>query len=158
MSLRSDVAQCKATTKSGGQCKNKAREDGYCHIESHGGRSQASHSRARYNPDKIAELIVESDGNLSDVARRIGCSRRTIHNYCNKYEQCAQARDEARQGFVDLAEKSLRNLVAEGDFKAVRFALRCWGRDRGWNEKIELEHSGPDGDALDITVTFASDE
>jgi hypothetical protein len=141
--MAEETTRCRAETKSGRRCKNSAGTDGFCYIESHG--SHISHSRARYEPERVAELILDCDGNLSEVARQLSCSRRTVHNYVNEHDICAEARDEAREGFVDLAEQSLRKLVQSGNFKAVRFALRCWGRERGWSEKVDLEVSGKDG-------------
>lgn len=125
--------------KDDGEPCGKPVNDGRCRF--HEDQSQSGHSRARakYKPERVARLIMREDGNMTRVAEMLGCSRTTLYRYLNEYEEVAQARDDAREGFVDLAEKKLRDAVKEGDTGAIRFVLRCWGKKRGWTEKQEID-------------------
>lgn len=122
-------------TQSGEPC-GRPSSDGRCrdHSESH-----SSHSRAQYDLDKVCRVIRAKDGNLSEAARAIGCNRKTLTRYADRYDEVAEALEDARAGLVDLAESELRNLIKEGDFGAIRFALRCWGDKRGWSPTDRLD-------------------
>ncbi|RME51974.1 hypothetical protein D6783_06185 [Candidatus Woesearchaeota archaeon] len=43
---------------------------------------------------------------------------------------------------VDMAELGLNKLIAEGDFKAIKFFLLTKGKTRGYTYKQEIEHQG----------------
>lgn len=47
---------------------------------------------------------------------------------------------------LDLAEEKLHEAVADGDMKAVTFILRTKGRNRGYVEKVEMDHGIKDFD------------
>lgn len=49
---------------------------------------------------------------MSDIAANLGVERSTIYTWCNDDEQFAQALEDSRERFVDLAESNLRKLVA----------------------------------------------
>lgn len=102
---------------------------------------QSGHSRgrAKYDPEMVARLLLAADGNLSEVARKLECSRTTIYRYVEEFDICKEAREDSREEFVDLAESELRKRVRAGDTSAIRFVLRCWGGKRGWREKQEVD-------------------
>lgn len=131
-------------TKQGDPCSQPG--DGRCwrhQNDEQSGRSRAG-VRDQYNPERIAKAIMASNGNLTRAAKTIGCSRTTLYRYLEKFDQVAEAREEAREEFIDLAETKLRGLVNDGDFSAIRFVLRCWGKPRGWSEKQEIDLTSGD--------------
>ena len=50
--------------------------------------------------------------------------------------------DEAREGLLDIAERSLADKIATGNLGAIIFYLKCQGKNRGYVEKQETELSG----------------
>ena len=54
-------------------------------------------------------------------------------------------RDEADEVIVDLSEFRLLQAVNNGAPWAVRYALNCKGRSRGWGPMVRAELSGDPG-------------
>ncbi|MFB6374062.1 MAG: DUF5763 domain-containing protein [Bradymonadaceae bacterium] len=149
--------QCQATTDYGDQCKNPAGEDGYCHVESHGSQSDGDDTQARdpqYDPELVAQAIRGADGNLTEAAERVGCHRFTVHRYCNDFEVCRKARDDARNSLVDRARSTLDEKLTSQDemvsLKAAKFIAKHY--DDGAAEKQKHEHTGEGGGPLEVTI------
>lgn len=96
----------------------------------------------RYSADRVAEAIKTSEGNLSEAARRLECSRKTVHSYVNRFATVRDAYHEANESFLDEAEGQLRKAVKKGQLPAIMFALKTKGRNRGYVERQELQHEG----------------
>ena len=62
--------------------------------------------------DTFRKVANACGGILSDIAANLGVERSTIYTWCNDDEQFAQALEDSRERFVDLAESNLRKLVA----------------------------------------------
>jgi hypothetical protein len=70
----------------------------------------------------------------------------------HKYPKVQEAIDSFRGEFIDTAELSLKRAVMAGEGWAVCFALKTLGKERGYVEKQQIEHSG------NIDVTRLTDE
>ncbi len=46
---------------------------------------------------------------------------------------------ECREGWVDLAESTLRGLINANDFRTVKFVPETWGRDRGFRRELKVD-------------------
>lgn len=79
---------------------------------------------------------------VSVAARALGCSPQTIHAYRKRHPQVERACQEARDEITDVAELALYEKIREGEGWAVCFYLKTQGRDRGYVERTEQEHSG----------------
>lgn len=86
------------------------------------------------------------------AARKLGCSPTTVYTYAKRYASVQEAINEQRGHFVDTCELALNRAVLNGEGWAVCFALKTLGKDRGYVERHQLEHSGK------IDVTKLSDE
>lgn len=98
-----------------------------------------------------AELIAEIDakrGNISAVARTYGVSRGTVYNWMAGKATVQQALEDARETMIDNAESMLYKKVLEGSTAELLFFLKTQGRNRGYVERQELQHSG------DVSVTL----
>jgi transposase len=87
---------------------------------------------------------------VTDAARRLGCGRTTLYRFLERHPELRQAIEDGRNRLVDLAEKRLADLVAEGHPSAVIFTLKTLGKHRGYIERQEHEISGPAGGAIRI--------
>lgn len=76
------------------------------------------------------------------AARKLGCDHKTVSNYAKRYASVQAAIDEERGHFVDTCELALNRAVLAGEGWAVCFALKTLGKDRGYVEKRQIEHSG----------------
>ena len=62
--------------------------------------------------DTFRKIANACGGILSDMAANLGVERSTIYTWCKDDERFAQALEDSRERFVDLAESNLRKLVA----------------------------------------------
>lgn len=99
----------------------------------------------QYTAADIIVALEQTKGMISLAAKRLGCHPNTVRNYAKRYPSVAQALQEQREGFIDTAELALMNAVKKGEGWAIAFTLRTIGRNRGYVERQEHEHSGPGG-------------
>ena len=126
--------------------------------------------------DTFRKVANACGGILSDIAANLGVERSTIYTWCNDDEQFAQALEDSRERFVDLAESNLRKLVAgvpaiekdeNGEKRfagwierpsetAIIFTLKTRGKKRGYVERQEV--TGADGAELIPPRTLSPEE
>lgn len=92
----------------------------------------------RYKAQDVANAITESKGMVTYAAKRLGCSRSTVHNYINQFEVCREAVDDARAGMLDNAELQLANQIQDGNITAIIFYLKTIGKHRGYIERHDI--------------------
>lgn len=102
---------------------------------------------SRLSAKKVAAELRRTRGMVAVAARSLGCNRSTVYDYIRKYASVREARDEAREFTTDTAELKLYEAIQAGDPWAVQFYLKTQGKDRGYTERTELQHSG----ALDVS-------
>lgn len=95
---------------------------------------------------QIIKALKEAKGVITVAAESLDCSRQAIYKRMKKDDDIAQARDDAREGMIDTAENALHDLITDPDhkdhYKAIRYYLSTQGKDRGYSEKHQHEHSG----------------
>jgi transposase-like protein len=87
---------------------------------------------------RFQECIPGTSGVLSEIARRIGCSRQTVYAWMNDHPEVARAIEEERQVSLDHAETTLYKAIESGDLSAAKYLLSTRGRDRGFSTRAEL--------------------
>lgn len=106
----------------------------------------------RYKPEQVIEALRNSAGVYLHAATMLGCARNTIRGYVERYPEIAEALDEILEENIDLGETALLGMMGDpahrGHSSSVQFYLRTKGKRRGYVDKKEHEHSGPDGKAL----------
>lgn len=94
---------------------------------------------------QIADALRESRGVVAEAARLVRMSRTAIYNRVNANADLKAVLDEQRDELLDDAEAALANMALSehpDQFKALRFLLRTIGRTRGYDERMQIEHSG----------------
>lgn len=106
-----------------------------------------------YTLEDILNAIKDSAGLVSVIARKLNCAWHTAKGYI---ESCA----ETREAFLDEIEKNkdkaesiILKKLNEEDGEYAKWYLRTIGKDRGYNEKTEMEHSG----GLNIVIDLPDD-
>ena len=98
------------------------------------------------NKDALIGAIIESGGAIAVAAESAGCSVSTIYSRRKSDPDIAEAIDDARFNYDcetgDMAESKLRQLIEEGYWPAIKFALSTKFKSRGYTDKIEVEHTG----------------
>lgn len=93
---------------------------------------------------KVRNAITGSMGIYAVIARTCGVSRSTITKFLRKERniKILQEIEQEKEKILDIGEKKLIELVQNGEFPAIKFLLSTRGKNRGYVEKQEIEHSG----------------
>jgi hypothetical protein len=94
----------------------------------------------RYTAEQVATALRSSQGLVSVAARKLECRTQTIYNYIKKYKSVEQARFDAREQMIDMAEVKLIEKIREGHLTAIIFALKTVGKNRGYVERREIKN------------------
>jgi predicted transcriptional regulator len=105
----------------------------------------------RPSVETIKNTISQAMGNLTIVAKSLGVSRTAVFNWVQEYELKGIV-EEARENRLDFVESALDNLIKKGDTAAIIFFLKTQGRSRGYSEKVDVEHTGKDGEPLTLRI------
>lgn len=91
-------------------------------------------------PKEYAQAIIEAKGMVTIAARRLGCKRQAVYAARSRHKIVADAFDEARAAQTDLTEGQLYKKINEGDTASILFYLKTQAKDRGYVEKVQVEH------------------
>ena len=78
----------------------------------------------KYKEKQMLEAIKGSGGDISEVAKRLGCARSTVYCYLDRYPAVYEALEEEREVLLDIAEYGLMKRVEDGDLRAIIFTLK----------------------------------
>lgn len=106
--------------------------------------------------EELINTIWLAKGNVTEAARMLHVTSRTIHNYAERYVTVKQAIDDARviwdNELLDEAEAQLLSQVKQRRAWAIKYALSTKGKQRGYIERQELSHMGEDGGPIEIRM------
>jgi len=91
---------------------------------------------------KLKKAIDGSYGNVTAIALRLNCARKTVYEKLEKYPELKLVLKDERDKIVDLAENKLLAAVNRGSEYSINLVLRTLGKERGYTEKQEIQHSG----------------
>ncbi len=104
----------------------------------------------RVSTERIIECLRETDGLISQAAKRVPCSPTTIRTRARQVQAVQRTIDDCRDELIDYGELALRAAILGGEPWAVALVLKTLGKNRGYVERQEV--SGTNGEALDINV------
>lgn len=96
----------------------------------------------RLTAKKVADALRESRGMVTVAARKLGCTRQTVHAWINRSPQVAEAVKDAREVMTDTTELKFYEAIMKGEAWAISMYLRTQGKDRGYVERQEQEQIG----------------
>lgn len=99
-------------------------------------------ARVRVRKADVEAALRRANGLIGPAAADLGVTRQTVYNAMKRWPALDDARRDARANVVDVAESALYRKAAAGEPWAVQFALRTLGRDRGYGDRLELQHGG----------------
>lgn len=108
--------------------------------------------KEKFTSAQVIDALKEAKGMVYIAARKLKCAPNTVYSYARRYSTVQDAINEERGHFVDTCELALNRAVLAGEGWAVCFALKTLGKERGYVERHQLEHSGK------IDVTKLSEE
>lgn len=90
---------------------------------------------------KIIEILKLNAGNVSWTCKAMNISRETFYILKRKNEDFFKAVEEVNESLIDLAESKLMENIKKNDTVSTIFFLKTKGKNRGYIERTEIEHS-----------------
>lgn len=88
---------------------------------------------------QIQHALRHTRGVLQPAADALGITRKALQTRITQSPPLQEALREARETLLDLAEQRLIAQIEEGNLRAIAFALKCHGKQRGYIERTELQ-------------------
>lgn len=105
---------------------------------------------------KKADFLIFYEEQLATIApacRAVGISRQTFYNWRDSDPDFAEKVKEIDEMEIDFVEYALKKRIKEGDTTAQIFYLKTKGKERGYKEKQEVEHTtGEEGFKIEYIV------
>lgn len=95
-----------------------------------------------FTESQVLEAIKGSAGIISTVSRKLGCGWERAREAIGQTDSTKEEYANECEIILDMAESKLFEAVNNGDTQMIKYILSTKGRKRGYNEKLELEHSG----------------
>lgn len=96
----------------------------------------------RFAVDDVVDAIKGSGGFVTEIARRLGCSRATVYRYKANHKEIAEAIFEEKEHLLDTAESALLKQVNSGNITAIIFYLKTQGYGRAYGDRSKLDIDG----------------
>lgn len=116
------------------------------------------HGDGKWNPDTVEAALgpfasskkvrqhlfvhayLTCNFNVSEACRRVNVPRKTFEVWCCRDADFRKLFQELKDVKGDFFESALIQKVMEGDPSCVIFANKTFNRDRGYNDKVTVEH------------------
>lgn len=97
----------------------------------------------KYPTEMVIQAIKDTKGMLTLTAQRLDCAYTTLQDYIARNPEIAQAYKETKESLLDAVELTLYDkAIKERDTTALIFLAKTQGKQRGYTERQETEHSG----------------
>lgn len=80
-------------------------------------------------------------GIVSKACKTAKVGRTAFYEWLDKDIDFRNQVNECREIQIDFVENALMNLIEQGNTTAIIYYLKTKGKQRGWSEKYELQHS-----------------
>jgi len=94
------------------------------------------------NKNIFINQLIRNNFHITNTCIQTNTNRMTYYHWLRTDEKFAKKMDDLRELDVDNFEDALRVLVEERNPQAVIFGLKTRGKNRGYIERTEVEHSG----------------
>lgn len=109
--------------------------------------------------EQIINALKQNGGFVTSAARALNVTPQAIYARMEKNQRIKEAHLAIKEQYLDLAESQLLQKVRSGDLGAICFYLKCQGKSRGYVERQQLEHTGPQGsDQLQFVIEVVHSE
>lgn len=88
----------------------------------------------------FVHALISHNFNISEACRRVGVSYAGVVKW-QQEESFRELMHEMQQHKKNFFESALVNLVKQGDSAATIFANKTLNRDRGYSDKVQIEHT-----------------
>ena len=109
-------------------------------------------NKPQFKKEHFEKAISGSRGLKTVVCNKVGCEYKTLQRYLKQYPELEEKLREERSKMDDFAESKLFEFIYEKNPGVCIFYAKTRMQQRGYIEKYQHEHSGPDGEAIQ-TIT-----
>ena len=104
----------------------------------------------KFTEAQVLEAIKDTGGIMLQIAKKLDCDWNTARKYSNMWDATKEALKAEEEKVLDIGESQMLKQVQAGDGQMIRWMLSRKGRDRGYGDKQEIEHSAPAGININI--------
>ena len=115
-------------------------------------------NKNKYSLEQIKDAITKAGGFITIACKSLGCTRKTIYNYLEKYPELKEVVADIREHYLDIAEASLIQKVKDGNTPELLFYLKTQGKKRGYVEKQQIDLSSGDDQINKIEIEIIKDK
>lgn len=108
----------------------------------------------RVRQSMFFHALIHCNFNASEACRMVGMSKSGLDRWIKEDPDFPRLLDEIQWHKKNYFEGGLIKLVKQGNVLATIFANRTANKDRGYGEKVEVNHTG----AVQVDVAFSIDE
>lgn len=98
--------------------------------------------------EQITHAVEKKAGNITEAAKALGVTREYLSRVVNADESLRELVKQQRESLVDIAESEARKQIKQGNTAIIIFTLKTLGKERGYVERVEQQHSG----SVDLVV------
>lgn len=88
---------------------------------------------------QLLEALERNLGLVTPSCKNVGISRNQYYIYYNTDPVFKKAVDDINEITLDFAENQLLKKIKEGSERSILFYMKYKGRNRGYNERLEIE-------------------
>jgi len=89
---------------------------------------------SRLNINVVSKAIKNSYGNISAIAKKLHCERKTVYEWLEKEPELKSQLDSERERLIDFAEIKLIERLKAGSESMISLVLKTLGKERGYIE------------------------
>ena len=96
-------------------------------------------NRTKNDKKKFLDMFKNKDCHISNTCEATNIGRRTYYEWIDADEKFAEAVEDVRESLNDDTEGALITAINEGNVTAIIFRLKTKCRDRGYDERQQIE-------------------
>ena len=99
---------------------------------------------AKINIKTFKEACRNTGGNQARIAEKLEVTRSAVNHFLSKHPNMRELLNQEAEFVIDVAEDNINKSIMAGDVDVSEWALvnRKRGKERGYGQKQEVEHSG----------------
>ena len=98
--------------------------------------------RHKYTNQEVFEMYLKKMTNLTETAKALGVTRRTLYKWMDKDAELKEMMESATETMIDMVETKLYSKIMKGDTASIIFFLKTKAKHRGYSEKVQVENIG----------------
>ena len=95
----------------------------------------------RLKKEALLEALEKNMGIVTQSCKQLDIGRQTYYDWINEDEEFKRRVEGLKNVALDFAESKLMGQIDEGNTTSIIFFLKCKGRERGYVERQDIDHT-----------------